>query len=501
MMEVWQQDWSAKWAVYSPEKVAVKEHERDRSLTYGQLNRLANRLVHYLRSVYNLKKGDRVAVLAEFSLEYIIAFSAAQKAGIILVPLNYRLATAEIEYLVQDSAPALLIAEDKFTDILPAVSVPVVSTEQLEALLDPAMHLAEDIHIELAQVQEDDPVFILYTSGTTGFPKGALYTHKMLFWNSINTSISLIVNTESRTLNVMPPFHTGGWNVLITPFLHHGAYVCLLKKFDAGTALELLQSERCTIFMGVPTILQMIARDPGFEKADFPDMIYLIVGGEPMPIPLIEQWHSKKVPVRQGYGMTEVGPNLTSLHQNDAISKKGSIGRPNFYVQIRIVDENGRDQPPGGAPGELWLRGPMVMPGYWNNPGASEAAFSDDGRWFRTGDELYQDEEGYLFVVDRIKNMYKSGGENVYPAEIERVLIQYPGVAEVAVTGVPDEKWGEAGKAFVVMQPGTAFDPQAMSDYCRAKLARFKVPKYFQSIESLPKTDSGKINRNQLKKS
>ncbi|MEO0007802.1 MAG: hypothetical protein RJA20_1998 [Bacteroidota bacterium] len=501
MMEVWQQDWAAKWAVYSPEKIAIREHERDRTLTYGQLNRLANRLVRYLRSEYQLVKGDRVAVLAEFSLEYIIAFSAAQKAGIILVPLNYRLATAEIEYLIKDSAPALLIAEDKFTGILPEVSEPVVSTEYLEELLDPASHLPEDARVELAQVQEDDPLFILYTSGTTGFPKGALYTHKMLFWNSINTAVSLVVNTESRTINVMPPFHTGGWNVLITPFLHHGAYICLLKKFDPGTALELLQSERCTIFMGVPTILQMIARDPDFEKARFPDLIYLIVGGEPMPIPLIELWHAKKVPVRQGYGMTEVGPNLTSLHQNDAIRKKGSIGRPNFYVQIRIVDEKGQDQPPGGAPGELWLRGPMVMPGYWNNPEASAAAFSDDRQWFRTGDELCQDEEGYLFVVDRIKNMYKSGGENVYPAEIERVLIQFPGVAEVAVTGVPDEKWGEAGKAFVVMQQGVAFDPQAMTDYCRQRLARFKIPKYFKSIESLPKTDSGKINRNQLKKS
>ena len=501
MMEVWQQDWAAKWAVYSPEKVAIREHERDRILTYGQMNRLANRLVHYLRSEYSLQKGDRVAVLAEFSVEYIVAFSAAQKAGFILVPLNYRLAPAEIEYLLQDSSPALIIAEAKFTHILPEVSVPVTSTEELEELLNPDVQLPEDTSVALAQVQEDDPVFILYTSGTTGFPKGALYTHKMLFWNSINTAISLVVNTESRTINVMPPFHTGGWNVLITPFLHHGAYVCLLKKFDPATALELLQSERCTIFMGVPTILQMIARDPAFEKASFPDMIYLIVGGEPMPIPLIEQWHGKKVPVRQGYGMTEVGPNLTSLHQNDAIRKKGSIGRPNFYVQTRIVDENGNDQPPGEAPGELWLRGPMVMPGYWNNPKASTAAFSDDGQWFRTGDELYQDKEGYLFVVDRIKNMYKSGGENVYPAEIERVLIQFPGVAEVAVTGVPDDKWGEVGKAFVVMQEDFSFDSQALSDYCREKLARFKVPKYFQPMESLPKTDSGKINRNQLKKS
>ncbi len=500
MMEVWQQDWAAKWAVYSPDKIAIREHERDRTCTYSQLNRLGNRLVHYLRSEYNLQKGDRVAILAEFSIEYIIAFSAAQKAGIILVPLNYRLASAEIGYLLHDSAPALLIVEEKFAHILPDVSVPVISIGELEGILNPDLLLPEDNAVALAPLFEDDPVFILYTSGTTGFPKGALYTHKMLFWNSINTAISLIINTESRTINVMPPFHTGGWNVLVTPFLHHGAYVCLLKKFEAGIALGLLQRERCTIFMGVPTILQMIARDPGFEKADFPDMIYLIVGGEPMPIPLIEQWHAKKVPVRQGYGMTEVGPNLTSLHQNDAIRKKGSIGRPNFYVQTRIVDSNGQDQPPGGAPGELWLRGPMVMPGYWNNPDASNAAFSGDG-WFRTGDELYQDDEGYLFVVDRIKNMYKSGGENVYPAEIERVLVQFPGVAEVAVTGVPDEKWGEVGKAFVVMQKDAPFDPQALSDFCREKLARFKVPKYFQPMESLPKTDSGKINRNQLKKS
>lgn len=350
MMEVWQQDWAAKWAVYSPDKIAIREHERDRTCTYSQLNRLGNRLVHYLRSEYNLQKGDRVAILAEFSIEYIIAFSAAQKAGIILVPLNYRLASAEIGYLLQDSSPALLIVEEKFAHILPDVSVPVISIGELEGILNPDLLLPEDNAVALAQLFEDDPVFILYTSGTTGFPKGALYTHKMLFWNSINTAISLIINTESRTINVMPPFHTGGWNVLVTPFLHHGAYVCLLKKFEAGIALGLLQRERCTIFMGVPTILQMIARDPGFEKADFPDMIYLIVGGEPMPIPLIEQWHAKKVPVRQGYGMTEVGPNLTSLHQNDAIRKKGSIGRPNFYVQIRIVDENGQDQPPGGAP-------------------------------------------------------------------------------------------------------------------------------------------------------
>ena len=498
-MEVWQQDWSEKWSLYSPDKVAVKEYETGRTLTYGDWYRLGNRLARRWQQQYGLEKGDRIAVLAEFSLEYIIMLGAAQKTGCVLVPLNYRLAAAEIDYLLSDAQPKLVIAEEKFSHLL-RFDGPSIDLKTLEQLLDPTRPDDDDQPFPVVPVDENDPVFIIYTSGTTGFPKGALYTHKMLFWNSINTSISLIINTESRTLNVMPPFHTGGLNVLLTPFLHHGAYTCLLKKFDAAAALQLLQAERCTLFMGVPTILQMMAREAAFEQATFPDMKYLIVGGEPMPIPLIERWNSKNVPVRQGYGMTEVGPNLTSLHQDDAIRKKGSIGRPNFYVQIRIVDEQGNDQPPGGAPGELWLKGPMVTPGYWNNPEGTQKAFSPDGQWFRTGDELYQDEEQYLYVVDRIKNMYKSGGENVYPAEIERVLIQLEDVLEVAVVGVPDEKWGEAGKAFLVKKEGSALTETGVLEYCRQQLAKFKVPKYVQFTEAIPKTDSGKINRNLLKK-
>ena len=216
---------------------------------------------------------------------------------------------------------------------------------------------------EIISVEEDDPIFILYTSGTTGFPKGALYTHKMLFWNSINTAMSLLVNTESRTVNCMPPFHTGGWNVFMTPFLHHGGYICLMKSFDAEIVLKLLEKEKATLFMGVPTMLKRMADEPDFEKTDFSYLYYMIVGGEPMPIPLIEKWHKKNVPVRQGFGMTEVGPNLTSLHQEDAIRKKGSIGRPNFYVQIKVVDEQGYKVSPNQS-GELLLKDPMTTPGY-----------------------------------------------------------------------------------------------------------------------------------------
>ncbi|MCS6930042.1 MAG: long-chain fatty acid--CoA ligase [Saprospiraceae bacterium] len=521
-MAIYQHDWSAKWAVYFPEKIAFKEFETNRTLTYSQLNRLGNRTAHFLTRHFGLEKGDRVAVLAENCLEYMCLFAAAQKAGFILVPLNYRLAPPELDYMLALAEPKLALAESKFQHLFDATvafhTLPHRwSLEALAQLLSGEEMAGFDQPFPPVPIDDDDPIFILFTSGTTGFPKGALYTHGMLFWNSVNTAMSLIVNTESRTLNVMPPFHTGGWNVLTTPFWHHGGYTCMLKKFDPGVVLRLLEAEACTIFMGVPTMLKMLADHPDFERADLSQLFYIIVGGEPMPIPLIEKWHAKGVFIRQGYGMTEVGPNLTSLHQRDAVRKKGSIGRPNFYVEIRIVDEHGNDLPPN-QPGELLLRGPMVTPGYWRNPEATRSAFffgedtrssadaglpSTRGAWFRTGDLVRQDEEGYLFVVDRLKNMFISGGENVYPAEIERVLVQHPAVSEAAVVGVPDERWGEVGKAFVVVKAGLAQGlaalEQALVQFCADRLAKYKIPKYFVFLDALPKNDTGKIDRKALK--
>jgi len=493
-------DWTSKWALYSPDKTALQEHETGRTLTYGQLNRLGNRMAHYLQREYGVGKGDRVAVLAENCLEYIVLFAAAQKLGFILVPLNYRLAAPEIDFLLRNAEPRLVLAEAKYQALLD--STPIISQipyqwtlEALAEQANPTTDTASDHHFPAVELADDDPVFILYTSGTTGFPKGALYTHGMLFWNSINTAISLIVNSESRTLNVMPPFHTGGWNVLVTPFLHHGGYTCLFKKFDPAAVLRALEAERCTLFMGVPTMLKMLADEPDFEQTDFSSLLYLIVGGEPMPIPLIERWHDKGVYVRQGYGMTEAGPNLTSLHQSDAVRKKGSIGRPNFYVQVRIAELETQN-PKLDTGGELLLRGPMVTPGYWRNPEATAAALRDG--WFHSGDLARMDAEGYLFMVDRLKNMFISGGENVYPAEVERVLLQHAAVAEAAVIGVPDDKWGEVGRAFVVLRPGHPTAENALLEHCRAHLTKFKVPRSIVFLEALPKNDTGKINRQAL---
>ena len=500
MTTIPQQDWAAKWALYSPAKVAFKELETGRTLTYRELNDRGNRLAHHLWDTLGLEKGDRIAILAENCLEYLLLFVAAQKTGVVLVPLNYRLTSAEIDYLLTNAEPALVIGEDKFAAVLAAAPEfgRCPRTWDLADLAAfcaaPAPGGAETPNV-LVPVAATDPIFILYTSGTTGFPKGALYTHQLLFWNSINTALSLLVNTGSRTINCMPPFHTGGWNVLTTPFLHHGGYSCLTKKFDPLTLLQQLEAERVTIFMGVPTMLKMIADLPEFATADLRHLAYVIVGGEPLPLPLIERWHARGVPIRQGYGMTEVGPNLTSLHQDDATRKKGSIGRPNFYVETRIVDATGQDVPPLTT-GELLLRGPMVTPGYWRNPAATAQAIVDG--WFHTGDLVRADAEGYLYVVDRIKNMYISGGENVYPAEVERVLLQHPAVAEAAVIGVPDAKWGEAGKAFVVAQPAATPAAEDLLAFCRQHLAKFKVPATLVFLPALPKNDTGKIDRKGL---
>ncbi|MEM1121791.1 MAG: long-chain fatty acid--CoA ligase [Bacteroidota bacterium] len=493
-------DWFAKWAMYSPEKVAVKLADTGQTMTYCQLNEWSNRLCHYFTDQYQLQSGDRIAILAENSLEHLLLFGVAQKTGCILVPLNYRLATAEIDYLLGNAQPKLVLYDATFAEKIKATDQfgQIAHHWGMEDIQDFCQRTStneQHNYYPATLVNKDAPIFLLYTSGTTGFPKGAIYTHKMLFWNSVNTAISTLINTESRTINCMPLFHTGGWNVLLTPFLHHGGYACLLKNFDAATLLRLMESEIPTVFMGVPTMLKMMADESHFDDADLSSLHYVIVGGEPMPIPLIEKWHEKGVFIRQGFGMTEAGPNLTSLHQDDAIAKKGSIGRPNFYVDIKIVDETGAEVLPTQS-GELLLRGPMVTPGYWQNPKATDDALKDD--WFHTGDRVRMDEDGYLYVVDRIKNMFISGGENVYPAEVERVLVEHPAVTQVAVVGVPDDKWGEVGKAFLVAtnKSLTAADIIA---FCQDQLATFKVPKHIVFLDELPKNGTGKIDKKMLR--
>lgn len=493
-----QTDWFTKWSKYQPHKTAVSEVDTLSSLSYQELNNCAKGLCQLFQKKYGLQKGDRVLIIAPFTCSYIPLLGVAQKMGIILVPVNYRLSAREVAFMVENAAPSLIFIDKEYQHLLNESHLQpkqVIAWEMLEEWVHDLKTV--DTIFDGLPIEPSHPALILYTSGTTGFPKGAIYTHGMMVWNSFNTAMRLSLHTEDRTLMVMPPFHTGGWNVLTTPLLHFGGTVILMPKFSAEAVLQLVEEEKISIFMMVPTMVRMVTESPQFEAADFSSLRYLIVGGEALPISLIETWDQKGVPIRQGYGLTEAGPNITSLEARDNIRKRGSIGFPNFYVQHRLVTENENDAQPN-EPGELWIKGPIVTPGYWKNPEATRKALVDG--WFRTGDILIEDEEGYLFVVDRIKNLFISGGENVYPAEIEKHLLSHNSVREVAVIGVPDEKWGEVGMAFIVLKPGEKEEAEAFKQHCQEGLAKFKIPKYFQFIEELPKNETGKIDRKKLSK-
>ncbi len=494
-------DWFERWALYAPDKTALTDNESERSFTYAECHRIINRLARVLQDEYQLRKGDRVVVLSTNSAEYIFLFFALQKTGAIMVPVNYRLTVREISHIVADSDPALFIWQRQYADAAREVGVtfPAVVSAAFDghdSIATRMFNEAFSVEPLPQEVQFDDTCMILYTSGTTGAPKGARITHGMLFCNSVNTSMRLNLVQNDVTLTFAPFFHTGGWNVLTTPFFHRGGHVILLSKFDPDHVLRLCDAAGVTVLFGVPTMMDMMYRADAFSTSTLTTVRYAIVGGEPMPVDLIRTWQEKGVPIRQGYGLTEFGPNVFSLNEEDAIRKIGSIGFPNFYIDTRVVDDHDRDVPQGEV-GELLLRGPVCTPGYWNNPEATAAAIRDG--WMHTGDLVRVDEEGYFYVVDRKKEMYISGAENVYPAEIEQYLRTHPDVAAVAVIGVPDDTWGEVGKAFIVRKTGHACSAEDILGYCRGNLAKYKIPKHVVFLDALPVSDSGKILKKQLR--
>ncbi|MCP4573981.1 MAG: long-chain fatty acid--CoA ligase [bacterium] len=490
-------DWLRKWAGYTPGRLLLRDHATDRSWTYGDMDRRAAALAAHWRDDLGLVAGDRVAVLALNRVETVLMFFACVKLGTILVPLNFRLTAAELDVLVADCAPAVFYREDELAAEAEALTS-LGRTRLVADVEDLDRFLAGPISVPAAPLPPralDDVVMILYTSGTTGLPKGAMIDHRMLFWNAVNTTLRLDLCSTDHTQSYAPFFHTGGWNVLFTPFLFNGASHTLLGGFDADPLLDLMESEGTTIFFGVPTMLRMMSDAPGFAAADLSSVRYAIVGGAPMPVPLINTWHDKGVPIRQGYGLTEVGPNCFSLHQDDAVRKRGSIGFPNFYVETRIVDEEGVELG-NDQVGELWLRGDMVTPGYWNKPAETAAAITDG--WFHTGDMVRRDDEGFHSVVDRKKNLIISGGENIYPAEVEAVLAEHEDVIEAAVIGVPDAQWGEVGRAHVVLRAGAEGDEAGLTAFCRERLAGYKTPRHWAFVQDLPRNEAGKIDRKKL---
>ena len=494
MMEL---DWLKRWDLYAPKNIAIKDGETGAEFSYRDLYTKSCQSAQLLRSEYQISEGDRVAVLATNELEYVFLFFALQRLGAVMVPVNFRLTQREVDHIIRDSNPKMILYQEVFAGIIEHLPKDIRPESQL--LFQGPNSFAEKLQKasreEIAFVgQPESAVMILYTSGTTGAPKGAIITQQMIFWNSVNTTMRLNLSQTDCSVIFLPFFHTGGWNVLTTPLLHRGAKVVFLKKFDADQILNLCAQEKATILFGVPTTMDMMARSEIFAKIDLTSIRYAIVGGEPMPVPLIKTWDQKKIPIRQGYGLTEFGPNVFSLNEEDAIRKIGSIGFPNFYIDAQVIDNEGKVL---GADeiGELVLRGPMVMAGYWKNEKATAETIQDG--WLRTGDLVRRDSEGYYYVVGRKKDMFISGGENVYPPELEQVIRHCKGVREVAVVGIPDEKWGEVGKAFVVRE-NLELSEAALREYCLQNLAKFKIPKHFVFLESLPKGDSGKILKRKL---
>ena len=492
-------DWLKRWAMYSPRAVAIRCADSNRSFTYKELFERANALAARLRATYGIGRGDRVAVLALNEPESVFLFFALMRLGAILVPVNFRFSAREADHVLKDSGAKLLVHQAEFAGVVekltqrPAQCLPFEGQAGLQGLL---FNDAPSRAVEL-DADFDSTVMILYTSGTTGAPKGAQVTHKMLFWNSVSTGLRLNLTQGDSAVIFHPFFHTSGWNVLTTPFFHHGGRIIMLRKFDPERVLELSEREGATILFGVPTMMDRMARVPRFATMNLRTVRYAIVGGEPMPVELIGIWAEKGIPVRQGFGLTEFGPNVFSLNEEDAIRKKGSIGFPNFYVDVKIIDTaTGDELTRPDEIGELCLRGPACTPGYWKNEGATSDAIR--GGWFHTGDLVRRDAEGFFYVVGRRKEMYISGGENVYPAEVEAFLRTNKAIREVAVVGVKDEKWGEVGRCYYATETSLPLGEEELRSFCQTGLAKYKVPKSFVHLPELPKGDSGKILKRAL---
>jgi fatty-acyl-CoA synthase len=356
---------------------------------------------------------------------------------------------------------------------------------------------ASDGEPERPLLNDDDPYCILYTSGTTGKPKGAIIPHRQVLWNCINTVVSWGLTEKDVSPVFTPLFHAGGLFAFLTPLFYIGGRILLSNKFDVEESLKVIQEEKCTVILGVPTLFQTWMDSPNFGKADFSHVHFFISGGAPCPPSLIEAWREAKgVIFRQGYGLTEVGPNCFSMSDEDSVPKTGSVGKPIFHSQMRLVDAEGIDVPLG-ATGELVIKGPHVCAGYWKNPQATSNAIREG--WFYTGDMARMDEDGFFYIAGRFKDMIISGGENVYAAEVEAVFIEHPAVAEAALIGQPHEKWGEVGLMITVLEKGQTATEEELKVYCRHRLARYKVPKQVIFADQLPYSPYGKVMKAELR--
>lgn len=491
----------------SPNKEALYELQSGHRYTYAQLNERASRLANLLQCELGMVKGDRVSILAHNCVAYLDLLYGTAKIGAVLAPLNWRLTVDEMIYILKHCEPKVLICGPEFVPViaelrkeLALAHVLVLGGAQLSGALSYEAALAEASPQEPRRppLQADDPNCIFYTSGTTGRPKGAVLPHRQILWNCINTVTSWELTAADVSPVFLPLFHVGGLCAFLTPLFYVGGRIILARGFDENESLRVIERERCTVILGVPTVFRMWMDAPAFEHADFSSVRYFISGGAPCPENLMLTWRSVKgVVFRQGYGLTEVGPNCFSMSDDDSVIKNGSVGRPIFHSEARIVDQEGRELPDGEV-GELLITGPHVCSGYWRDEAASAAAIKEG--WVHTGDMARRDNDGFFYVKGRYKDMLISGGENIYAAEVESVFLDHPDVSEAALIAQPDEKLGEVGLIVVVPQAGAQPSEQTLLEACAGRLARYKIPKRVVITDALPYSSYGKVQKDVLRK-
>ncbi|MFC3612861.1 long-chain fatty acid--CoA ligase [Lutimaribacter marinistellae] len=495
-------DWIQTHAARRPERLAILDYATGHRVSYGEMHERVAQAAGVLRDK-GVGKGDRVAVLSLNSPTLFEIEFACARVGAIFCPLNIRLSAPELLFILNDLEPSLVLADTTFHEmavpLAEEVSAPLMGIEGLgvDTEWSTACAAAMPVH-DMVDLTHDDDWIIIYTSGTTGRPKGARLTHGMVFAHAVNVGAVTSLTPRSVNLCLLPFFHTSGLNVFANPTFHIGGANVVTRSVDPAQILDIIDDKDLGVshFIGVPTIFQFMAEKPAFETTDYSRLEGVMVGGAPAPEALLRRCASVGLEVAQAYGMTESGPGVLVLDKEDAQQRIGSSGKPLMHVDVRLVRQDGTDAGQDEV-AEIWLQGPSITPGYWRRPEANKNDYSDG--WFKTGDAAYRDADGFYYIVDRWKDMYISGGENVYPAEVENVISNLDGVLQVAVIGVPDDKWGETGCACIVLRENATLGEDDIRNACAANLARYKHPRDIVFLDTLPQNATGKIQKRELR--
>ena len=496
-------DLIAWWARVAPERVAIVDRTRGGRHTYADLNASAERWARVLLSL-GVRRGDRVATLTGNRVEIVGLFFGATRIGAVLVPLNWRLSVAELARVIDDAAPALIVGEDRHRSLGEAATKAAESAVQwleLDREAAPLLAASDAVGgVAWVSSEPEAPAMLLYTSGSTGKPKGAILPHRQIYYNAVATTVGWQIGSNDVAIVANPLFHTGGWHVFSTPLWHRGGTIVLFDQFDATAFLDAIAEERVTLAFGVPTQIVMMTQSASWGR-ELPSLRFLISGGAPCPEALGERVRAAGIRFRQGYGLTECGPNCFAITDEEAVRRPGAVGWASPFLEMRLVTEgagNGEQGTEIANPGELLLRGPQMFGGYFNDPIRTAEVIDADG-WLHTGDLATCDAGGAYRICGRKKDMFISGGENVFPGEVEAALSECPGIGEAVVVGVPDEKWGEVGRAFVLRRSGEELTAEQVIAHARQRLAAYKVPKSVVVLDELPRLGSGKADRAALK--